>query len=312
MKTSAVTPADLVRCPLALPPLARDHDGNIALPEQAKILAGLRSGGITSFLYGGCANFFNIGVSEYAATLDTLETLAKPDDWVIPTIGPDFGKALDQAAILRERAFPSAMLLPLTPVSQSGVATGLRRLSDVNRRPLMVFFKSPDYVRAVDLAALIKDGVLCGVEYGIGGSTDTAEPFLAELLAKAGNADAIIDGAGERTIVTHARFGLVGYTSGSGVLAPHLSMALLAAVKRGDLAEAGSLREHFLEFEGLRLAHGQIPVLHDAVRLGGVANTGTIGPFFANVTDEGALKSITAAALKLRAANAKVAKAAIQ
>jgi dihydrodipicolinate synthase/N-acetylneuraminate lyase len=312
MKTSAVTPADLVRCPLALPPLARDRDGNIALPEQAKMLAWLRAGGITSFLYGGCANFFNIGVSEYAATLDTLETLALPGDWVIPTIGPDFGKALDQAVILRERAFPSAMLLPLTPVAQSGVATGLRRLSDASRRPLMVFFKSPDYVRAADLAALIRDGVLCCVEYGIGGSTDTAEPFLAELLAKAGNADAIIDGAGERTIITHARFGLVGYTSGSGVLAPHLSMALLAAVKRGDLAEAGRLREHFLELEGLRLAHGQIPVLHDAVRLGGVSDTGTIGPFFANVTDEDALKAIAAAALKLRAANAEVARRATQ
>ena len=75
--------------------------------------------------------------------------------------------------------------------------------------------------------------------------------------------------------------------------------------KHGHSHFGVSLFEHFLELESLRLAHGQIPVLHDAVRLGGVADTGTIGPFFANVTDEAALKSITAAALKLRAANAK-------
>jgi 4-hydroxy-tetrahydrodipicolinate synthase len=303
MKTSDVTTADLLRCPLALPPMARTLDGEIAVAEQAKILDWLRSGGVTTFLYGGCANFFNMGVRQYAATLDTIESLARAGDWVIPTIGPDFGKALDQAEILKERKFPSAMLLPLAPVTQAGVATGLRRLSDVMGKPLMVFFKSPEYVSAADLAAMLKDGVLCCVEYGVGGSTDKAEPFLAELLDRVGSADAVIDGAGERTITTHARFGLKGYTSGSGVVAPHLTMALLTALKSGDLDEAGRLREHFLELEALRQAGAPIPVLHDAVRLAGIADTGPIGPFFSNTTDEDALKAIAAAAKKLRAAS---------
>jgi dihydrodipicolinate synthase/N-acetylneuraminate lyase len=310
MKTTDVTPVDLLRCPLALPPMARTTDGEIAVAEQAKILDWLRSGGITTFLYGGCANFFNASVRQYAATLDVIESLAQSDDWVIPTIGPDFGKALDQAEILKGRDFPSAMLLPLAPVTAAGVATGLRRLSDTIGKPLMVFFKSPDYVRAADLAAMIRDGVLCCVEYGIGGSTDVAEPFLADLLDRTGNCDAIIDGAGERTITIHARFGIKGYTSGSGVLAPHLTMALLDALKRDDLAEAARLREFFLELEGLRQAHAPIPVLHDAVRLAGIADTGPIGPFFSNTTDESALKAIAAAAMKLRAASAASVKVA--
>jgi dihydrodipicolinate synthase/N-acetylneuraminate lyase len=303
MKTTPVSPADLLRCPLALPPMARTEAGEIATLEQAKILAWLREGGITSFLYGGCANFFNASVRQYAATLDVIERLAQADDWVIPTIGPDFGKAMDQIEILKGRDFPSAMLLPLSPVTAAGVATGLRRLSDAFGRPLMVFFKSPDYATATDLVAMIKDGVLCCVEYGIGGSTDKPEPFLADLLCRAGNADAIIDGAGERTITLHARFGLKGYTSGSGVVAPHLSMALLNAVKRGDLAEAERIRDYFLELEGLRQAFAPIPVLHDAVRLAGIANTGPIGPFFSNTSDESVLHSIAAAATRLRGAS---------
>jgi dihydrodipicolinate synthase/N-acetylneuraminate lyase len=310
VKTTPVTPADLLRCPLALPPMACTEAGEIAASEQRKILAWLRAGGITSFLYGGCANFFNASVRQYAATLDLIEGLAHPDDWVIPTIGPDFGKAMDQIEILKGRDFPSAMLLPLSPVTATGVATGLRRLSDAIGRPLMVFFKSPDYVHAADLAAMIKDGVLCCVEYGIGGSTDKPEPFLADLLERAGNADAIIDGAGERTITLHARFGLKGYTSGSGVVAPHLSMALLNAVKRGDLAEADRIRDHFLELEGLRQAYVPIPVLHDAVRLAGIADTGPIGPFFSNTSDESVLRSIAAAATKLRGASLARATAA--
>jgi len=311
MKTNSVTPADLVASVLALPPLARTRDGAIATVEQEKIVGWLRSAGVTTFLYGGIANFFNIAVSDYATTLDAIEAMAGPKEWVIPSIGPDFGKAMDQIKILRGRDFPSAMLLPLQMVSRAGVATGLRRLSDAFGRPLMVFFKSADYVAPRDLGQLIKDGVLCCVEYGIGGSTDTAEPFLAELLDTTGSAASIIDGAGERTIVDHARFGLVGYTTGSGVLAPHLSMALLAAVKKGDLAEAARLREFFLEHEALRLKYGQIPVLHDAVRLSGIADTGPLGPLFANVTDESALRDIAAAARKLKAeSEASVRKAA--
>jgi len=310
VKTTQVTPADLLCCPLALPPMARTQSGEIAVAEQAKLLDWLRSGGITTFLYGGCANFFNASVRQYAATLDVIEDLARDHEWVIPTIGPDFGKAMDQAEILRGRQFPSAMLLPLAPATAAGVATGLRRLSDAMGRPLMVFFKSADYVRASDLAAMIRDGVLCCVEYGIGGSTEMAEPFLAELLEQVGNVDAVIDGAGERTITTHARFGLKGYTSGSGVIAPHLTMALLAAVKRGDLGEAIRLREPFLELEGLRQAHAPIPVLHDAVRLAGIADTGPIGPFFSNVSDAQALASIAAAATRLREASLLLAEAA--
>jgi 4-hydroxy-tetrahydrodipicolinate synthase len=292
--------------------MACTQAGEIATLEQAKILAWLRAGGITTFLYGGCANFFNASVRQYAATLDVVEGLALPADWVIPTIGPDFGKAMDQIEILKGRDFPSAMLLPVSPVTAAGVATGLRRLSDAVGRPLMVFFKSPDYVRAADLAAMIRDGVLCCVEYGIGGSTDTPEPFLADLLDRAGNADSIIDGAGERTITLHARFGLKGYTTGSGVVAPHLSMALLNAVRRGDLTEADRLREYFLELEGLRQAHAPIPVLHDAVRLAGIADTGPIGPFFSNTSDEGVLRSIAAAATRLRGSSLAHATAAAQ
>ena len=40
----------------------------------------------------------------------------------IPSIGADFGKAANQAAILRERAFPTAMVLPLSfPATPAGL-----------------------------------------------------------------------------------------------------------------------------------------------------------------------------------------------
>ncbi|MDB5821041.1 MAG: hypothetical protein JWQ11_4681 [Rhizobacter sp.] len=300
MKTTPVTPADLVASILALPPLANNVDETLATSQNLRLAQWLQSAGVTTFLYGGCANFFNAPVNAYAALLDAIEAPARADDWVIPSIGPDYGKARDQIAVLRERDFPTAMLLPLMQVSAAGVATGIRRLADFYGRPLMVFFKSADYARPRDLASLLADGALCCVEYGIAGSVEP-EPFLTELLDATGSASQVIDGSGERTIVGNARHGVVGFTSGSGVVAPHLAKALLKAVTSGDLETAARLREHFLPLEQLRQSHGPIPVLHEAVRLAGIADTGPISPFFANVTEGGLLSKIEAAALALKA-----------
>src|SRR5712691_5333329 len=57
----------------------------------------LEEGGVTTLMYGGNANFYNVGLYEYAAILDFLEQAVAKDSWVVPSAGPDFGKLLDQA-----------------------------------------------------------------------------------------------------------------------------------------------------------------------------------------------------------------------
>ena len=251
-------------------------------------------------MYGGVANLFNAALSECGAILDLIESIAPEDAWVVPAIGADFGKAKDQIEILRDRDFPTAILLPFTPVQSRGVATGLRRLSDRFGRPMMVFYKSADYLAAADAAALLSDGVLCCVEYGIAPDERGQFPYLAQLLDDVGGAERIIDGAGEKWITATAPFGLRGFTSGSGLIAPHLSMAILDAVKCGDAAKTATLCAHFGPFEDLRALHSPIPVVHEAVRLAGIADTGPLGPFFEPIGDPGAVKQITAAALALK------------
>jgi dihydrodipicolinate synthase/N-acetylneuraminate lyase len=304
MKTSAVTPDDLIASIMALPPLARAPDGRVSVAENEKLVNWLSSAGVTTFLYGGCANFFNIGLREFSDVLDLIERIAPPKTWVVPSIGPDFGKAMDQIDILRDRDFPTAMILPFAPVTHTGVATGLRRLSDAYGRPIMLFLKSADYISPTDAARLLADGVLCTVEYGLSPPDLANDPYLAELLDAAGTAAWIVDGSGEKTVVArHAPYGIVGFSSGSGVVGPHLAMALLHALKRGDLALAESLRTEFLPLEALRQRHSPIPVLHDAVALADIAATGPIGPFFSNIADPGILAAIREAAHALRAAS---------
>src|SRR5207244_13073621 len=82
------------------------------------------------------------------------------------------------------------------------------------------------------------------------------------------------------------KFCLQGFTSGSVCIAPHLSSAVLAALKAGDIAAAESLRAKFLAFEDQRDARSPIVVLHDGVRLAGITDTGPLQPFLANLDAE--------------------------
>jgi 4-hydroxy-tetrahydrodipicolinate synthase len=300
MKTGSVAPADLTSSIIALPPLARTKTGAINEAENAKIIAWLCSARVSTFMYGGVANLFNAALSEYGAVLDLIEKIAPAEAWVVPAIGGDYGKATDQIEILRAREFPTAILLPFAPIQAKGVATGLRRLSDRYGRPLMVFFKSADYLEPADIAALLADGVLCCVEYGVPANERGESPHLAELLERTGGAERIIDGSGEKTIVANAAFGIRGYTSGSGVIAPHLSMAVLDAVKQGDLQLATMLSGEFKPFDALRGLYSPISVVHDAVRLAGIADTGPIGPFFQSIADPAVVEEITTCALALK------------
>jgi len=110
MKTTPVTPADLASSVLAVPPLARNKDLTLNKEANRALVRHLQDGGVTTLMYGGNANFYNIGTAEYSAIVDMLQELAAPNTWVIPSIGPDFGKALDQVAVLKQRSFPTAMV----------------------------------------------------------------------------------------------------------------------------------------------------------------------------------------------------------
>ncbi len=306
MKTDAVTPADLARSVIAVPPLARAANGAVSIAENQKIVQWMASGGISTFLYGGNANFYNLGLLEYPVALEVIAGIAPAGAWIIPSIGPDFGKALDQVAVLKSFGFPTAMALPMPAATRpEGVATGLRRLADAYGRPLVAYVRNEGYLAVRDIAALIADGVLASVKYAVEGREDPADdPFLAAIVAAAGP-ERIVSGMGERPALAHLRtFGLVGFTSGSVTIAPHLSSAMHAALKARDYAAAEAIRQKFLAFEDERDAHSQIVVLHEGVRLAGIADTGPLQPYLASLVPD-TVAAVGAAAQALHEDNAR-------
>src|SRR5258706_2358419 len=125
---TTLSPARLTESVLAVPPLCRKADLTLNAAENVKLIRHIESGGITTLLYGGNANFYHLPLSEYDAALSMLSSLAAEETLVIPSVGPAFGMMMDQAKILRKHSFPTAMVLPQTGITTSaGVAAGVRR-----------------------------------------------------------------------------------------------------------------------------------------------------------------------------------------
>ena len=173
--------------------------------------------------------------------------------------------------------------------------------------PMIAYVRANNYIAPADIAALFADGVLCSLKYAFEPKDPADDPYLSAIIDAAGT-ERLVSGIGERPAILHwTRFGVHAFTSGSVSIAPNLSMAVLAALKAGDVARAEQIREKFLPFEDQRDAHSQIVVLHDALRLVGIADTGPISPLLASL-DEGTVPAVTNTARALLDENARYAR----
>ncbi|WYX09346.1 dihydrodipicolinate synthase family protein [Achromobacter xylosoxidans] len=285
MKTSPVTVQDLQRSVIAVPPLARHADLSLNEAANQALLRHLEAGGVRNVMYGGNANFYNVGVGEYARIVDLLASLAGPDTWILPSVGPDFGKMMDQAAILRSRAFPTAMLLPMSfPYTDAGLADGVRRFTDALGKPAVVYIKSADYLAPATAARLVEEGRIVAFKYAVVRENPARDAYLSALLQSV-DSNRVVSGIGERPAIVHYRdFGLKSFTSGSVCVAPHGSMRLLQLLNEGRYDEAETVRASYLGLEDCRDAISPIRVLHDAVTLSGVADMGPMLPLLTGIS----------------------------
>ncbi len=311
MKTTRVTKEDLLRSVISVPPLARHADFTLNKDANRALIRYLEAGGVRTLMYGGNANFYHIAVSEYAATLDFLAETAGADTWVLPSIGPDYGKAMDQAKIIKASPYPTAMLLPMTfPFTDAGLGVGIRRITDAMGKPAVVYIKSEPYIQPDTLAALVAEGRVASVKYAVVRADPTKDDYLSAL-CKVVDKRYLVSGIGETPAIIHLRdFGITSFTSGSVCLAPAGSMRILELCKAGKWDEAAVVRENYMPFEACRDGISPIRVLHDGVTLAGIADMGPMLPMMAGLTD--AEKSrVLPAAKALAATNAAyLAKAA--
>jgi dihydrodipicolinate synthase/N-acetylneuraminate lyase len=303
MKTS-ITSADLHASVVSVPPLCRDAAMRPSATENAKLIKHIEGGGVSTLLYGGNANFYNLALAEYELVLDQLEEAAAPDTLIVPSVGPYFGTAMEQAGILSRKKYPTAMLLPTVAVSTpEGVRTAVMKIVERFGKPIVLYIKDANYVTLDVVKSLVDAGAISWIKYAVVRPDPAQDELLAGLVLTVDPA-LIVSGIGEQPAIVHwTKFGVRAFTSGCVCVAPKKSQEMLRALQAGDAAKAEEIRVGFEGLENLRNAHGPIPVLHHAVDQAGIAKTGPMLPLLANLSDQ-LIDEITPAAQGLLKWNA--------
>lgn len=284
MQTDSVSPSQFRQSVLAVPPLARTADLQICAEQNTRMIRYLESGGVSMLLYGGNANLYHVRPGEYASLLDVLEAAAADDTLVIPSVGPAFGMMMDQADVLKERSFPTAMVLPQNNVAtEAGFQSGFRRFVERLGRPAVLYIKEEGLLTPQGAAELVEDGLVAFIKYAIVRSDTSVDDYLQELTERV-DGQQICSGIGEQPALIHlTKFGCVGYTSGCVCVNPALSQAMLKAIADKDYDRAEDIRRIFEPLEMLRNDINPIRVLHEAVQLADIADTGPHLPFLSGV-----------------------------
>ncbi|MBP6785808.1 MAG: dihydrodipicolinate synthase family protein [Verrucomicrobiales bacterium] len=299
MQTRSITPADLARSVIAVPPMARDRNLKFDREENKKLIRHIEAGRVTTLLYGGNANFYHIAPSEYESVLGELAGIAGADTLVVPSAGPAYGVMMDQAEILKNTSYPTVMVLPHQGITTSdGVVAGLRNFAKKAGKPIVLYIKYGDYITVEGARELVDEGLVSWIKYAIVRENPADDPYLTKLVDVVDPA-LIVSGIGEQPVIEHlVDFGVNGFTAGCVCIRPDLSDDLLKAVQAKDLDRARAIQAIFKPLEDLRNGINPIRVLHEAVRLAGIAETGPPLPLLSGIT-EAQTEEVRAAAQNL-------------
>ena len=299
MQTSPVTPEQLNASVIAVPPLARDSDLKIDREENAKIIRHIEAGGVYTLLYGGNANFYHIAPSEYADALNLIATESAENTLVVPSVGPAYGTMMDQTMILRDFDFPTVMVLPMQGLTtDAGVAAGFRKFVEALGKPAVLYIKFEGYLEPETVASLVDEGLVSWIKYAIVRKDTAQDDYLSRLIELV-DPRLIVSGIGEQPAITHlTKFQINGFTSGCVCVRPDLSQAMLSAINNGDLDQAETIRKIFQPLEDLRNEISPIRVLHGAVALAKIAQTGPPLPLLSGL-DPGDTERVQKAAQTL-------------
>lgn len=291
MKTTPVISEEL-RGVFAVPPLARKTNAQRTLDFDANdtIVRHIADGGITRFLYGGNAFVHHLTLVEYEQMIEWLSALTG-ELWAIPSAGPSYGRAMDQAPLLRKYKFPCVMMLPCAdPRDAAGLERGYTEFAEAADVRLIVYLKEENSFGShkeagLDaVARLVESGICVGIKYAVVRPDPAQDTYLEALLQRV-DRRFVVSGIGERPAINHLRdWRLPGFTTGSGCLAPRLSQMIFDACAKGDYEVAEKTCAAFIPHEDLRDEWHPAKVLHLAMELSGIVRTGPVPPFLSTLS----------------------------
>ncbi len=232
----------------------------------------------------GTGLVYDTTLEEYEAVVSAFIDAADDAAFVVPGIGPGYGRSLEMGAIARSLGASGVMIMPIVgPGSAAGVLDGLGSITDDVRLPVVLYQRRADIMPADVVVALCEGDGVVGLKYAI----DDIDLFK-EINDRAGDRAAMVCGMAEDPSVQYLQAGAVGFSSGMANFVPRLSLELLRAFKAGEVAEAERIRSEMVPFEDFRGERGarySASALHAAMDAAGLAG-GPVIPFAEDVAEE--------------------------
>ncbi len=300
MDTRTITTARLAASVIAVPPLARNSGLQISLAENRRLIQFIEAGGVNTLLYGGNAVLYHTRPSEYAQLLQMLVETAAQETLIVPAVGPAYGTMMDQAEVLHDFDFPTVMILPQKDIADAqGIAGGIRRFVESYGKPIVLYLKHDRWLPADVVGKMHRSGIISWIKYAVVRDDPAQDDYLREVLEQVPS-EIVVSGIGEQPAIIHLRdFEIASFTSGCVCVNPALSTKMLRALQAADYDAAESIRQKFCGLEDLRNNINPIRVLHRAVELADIADTGPMYPMLGEL-DAGQTSLVAAAASELR------------
>lgn len=287
MKKSSVNKSDICRSVWAVPPIAL-NEKNIPMDSpNSALISHIEAGGIKTILWGGNANIYGMTCRTFTAMAEMIPDWVTSETWAIPSVGPDYGKLMEHAEVLRGKGYPAAMLLPYSgPLDVRGTENAIRDFVDLAGVPIILYIKQAGYLPPERIASLFEEGVVTAIKYAVETQDLSFDPYL-DAIVNSIPVSRIVSGIGEIAAIPHlTTFALSGFTAGAVCIAPKRSSLVHKALLQGSPETARELCLEIQPLENLRISYGAIPVLHEAVTASGIADMGRIRPHFSPLGKE--------------------------
>ncbi len=252
-----------------------DSSGEIDVALLARIVGDMANAGVHNIVSAGnTGEFYALTSDEVRLVHDTALAAAKGKAKVTAAVG----RSLKEAIVLGRRAKEGgadAIMAhqPLDPfAAPQAQAAYFRTLADSVDLPLVAYVRS-DAISVKDLVALAAHPNVVAVKFATANLM-----LLSECIRGSGPDSALwVCGLAEGWAPAFYGLGARGFTSGLVNVAPKRSLAIHAALEKGDYAEARRLVDAIATFEMLRTRYNNganVTVVKEAMTLSGLS----VGP----------------------------------
>jgi 4-hydroxy-tetrahydrodipicolinate synthase len=235
-----------------VPLTAFDGDGRVNTALQSRHVAEMAAAGVRVFLpSAGTSEFHNLTMEENLTSVRLTREQA-PDAVVFAAVGGPIGTAVTLAERAANAGADAILFMPLTHpyLSDAGVLDYVSEVLKHTSLPAVLYKNAPIPSDRL-LLKLLDNPRIIGFKYAV---NDLAA-FQDALDAAAGRG-AWICGSAERFAPYYMLAGSPGYTTGAGNLCPRLTLAMHAAIARGDWSEGMRLQRLILPIEACRARDG--------------------------------------------------------